>query len=130
VGNEVSELQPEYEHKLLPLITDDKTPNAVKEMSIVLQIEPGLSMTKTRLFLICDDCYWCASATRTRLVEIDSCPQCQKQVSSIPLTDNEGYTYNYDKRHGVEVEFWSSRQRTVPVPVDYDYEVNFKRISL
>jgi hypothetical protein len=115
VGNEVSELQPEYEHKLLPLITDDKTPNAAKEMSIVLQIEPGLSMAKTRLFLICDDCYWCASATRTRLVEIDSCPQCQKQVSSIPLlTDNEGYTYNYDKRHVVEVEFWSSRQRTVP----------------
>jgi hypothetical protein len=62
--------------------------------------------------LICDDCYWCASAIRTRLVEIDSCPQCQKQVSSMPLTDNERYTYNYD--NGVEVDFWSSRQGTVP----------------
>lgn len=110
----MSELQPEYEHKLLPLVTDYKTPKAVKEMSIVLQIDPGLSLAKTRLFLICDNCYWCASATRTRLVEIDSCPQCQKQVSSIPLTDNERYTYNYDIRHGVEVDFWSSRQTTFP----------------
>lgn len=85
VGNEVSELLPEYEHRLLPILTDDKTSNAVKEMSIV---GPGLCMTRTRLFLICDNCYWCASATITRLVEIDSCPQCQKQVSSIPLVDN------------------------------------------
>ena len=62
VGNEVSELLAEYEHRLLPILTDDKTSNAVKEMSI---IDPGLSIARARLFLICDDCYWCASSTRT-----------------------------------------------------------------
>ena len=102
----MSALQPEP----LRLLMDDKTPRAVKEMSIALQIDPKLSLAKPRLFLICDDCYWCASAIKTRLVDLDSCPQCQKQISSIPLTDNERYTYNYDKGHGVEVDFWSTRQ--------------------
>ena len=110
MGNGVSELQQEP----LRLFTDDNIPKALKETSIVLQIERSLSLARKRLFLICDDCYWCASAIKTRLVEIDSCPQCQKQVSSIPLTDNEKYTYNYEKRHGVEVDFWSARQTTVP----------------
>jgi hypothetical protein len=95
----VSELQPQ---PILLLLTADK-PKTVKETLVVIQ--------KTRVFLICDDCFWCASALKSRLVEIDCCPQCQKQISSIPLADNEGYTYSYDKGHGVELDFWSSRKR-------------------
>ena len=91
------------------LLGDEKAPKAVS--SIVLQFE----LTRTKLFLICDNCYWCASAIKTRLIDIDSCPKCEKQVSAIPLTDNERYTYNYDERHGVEVDFWSTRQTTVPL---------------
>lgn len=112
LGNEVSELfTTDYEREPLRLLTDNNIARIVKakEISIVLQIEPKLSLLKTRLFLICDDCYWCASAIKTRLIEIDSCPHCQKPVSSIPLADNEGYTYNYDERHGVEVDFWSPK---------------------
>ena len=67
-------------------------------------------LPKTKLFLLCDNCYWCASVFKTRLIEIESCPQCQKQVSSIPLADNETYTYNYDISHGVVVDFWSPKK--------------------
>jgi len=90
------------------LLTDDNAPKAIT--SIVFQPQ----LTKTRLFLLCDNCYWCASAIKTRLIDIDSCPQCEKQISAIPLTENERYTYNYDHRHGVEVDFRSTRQTTVP----------------
>lgn len=76
----------------------------------VASIDQTLPSPKTKLFLICDDCYWCASALKTRIVEIVSCPQCQKLVSSIPLTDTESYTYNYDKGHGVQVDFWSPKK--------------------
>jgi len=110
----MSELQPVYERESLRLVTGHKTPKAVKDMSVVLQFDTRLSSTKTGLFLICDDCYWCASAITTRLIDIDSCPQCEKQVSSIPLADNERYSYNYDESHGVEVDFWSNRQTTRP----------------
>ena len=89
------------------LLTDENSPKAIT--SIVLQSQ----LTKTRLFLLCDNCYWCASAIKTRLIDIDSCPQCEKQVSAIPLTENESYTYNYDQKHGVEVDFRSTRQTTV-----------------
>ncbi|HKZ61153.1 MAG TPA: hypothetical protein VJZ68_01880 [Nitrososphaera sp.] len=110
----MSELQPVHERESLRLDTDDKTPKAAKEMSVVLQLDVTSKLTRTRLFLICDDCYWCASAITTRLIDIDSCPQCKKQVSSIPLADNERYTYNYDESHGEEVDFWSTRQTTRP----------------
>lgn len=38
---------------------------------------------KQRLFVICDDCFWCASAINTRMHHIDTCPQCRKAVSSL-----------------------------------------------
>lgn len=85
--------------------------NTLKAMTSVI-LQPGL--TRTRLFLLCDNCYWCASAIKERLIDIDSCPQCEKQVSVIPLTENERYTYKYDERHGVEVDFWSTLQTTIP----------------
>ena len=53
---------------------------------------------KQRLFVICDDCFWCASA-------IDTCPQCRKAVSSLPLCTDEAYSYNYTPGRGVELEF-------------------------
>jgi hypothetical protein len=73
-------------------------------------VKSKLPIPKSKLFLICDDCYWCASALKIRPVEIVTCPQCQKVVSSIPLTDDESYTYSYDKRNGVEVDFWSQKK--------------------
>jgi len=63
------------------------------------------SEQKRRLFVICDDCFWVASAIDSDKFGATSCPLCSKRLSSTPLADNESYNYNYDERLGVEVEF-------------------------
>jgi hypothetical protein len=65
---------------------------------------------KQRLFIICDDCFWCASAINTRMHDIDSCPQCRKAVSSLPLSADEAYRYNYTPSRGIELEFYRLRK--------------------
>jgi hypothetical protein len=65
---------------------------------------------KQRLFVICDDCFWCASALNTRMHHIDTCPQCRKAVSSLPLSIDEAYRYNYTPIRGIELEFYSLRK--------------------
>jgi hypothetical protein len=61
---------------------------------------------KPRLFIICDDCFWCASAINIWMRDIDTCPQCGKTVSSLPLCTNEAYRYNYTLGRGIELEFY------------------------
>ena len=60
---------------------------------------------KKRLFLVCDFCYWSASALTTRRDEPFACPECHNPISSLPLSDNETYRFNHDARRGVEVDF-------------------------
>ena len=62
-----------------------------------------------REFLICDFCYWAASAISTRKYEVATCPQCNLQVSRIPLGDKESFTFGFGKERGVELSFTSSR---------------------
>lgn len=62
--------------------------------------------SKQRLFIICDDCFWCASAINTRMHHIDTCPRCGKAVSSLLLSTGEAYRYNYTRTRGVELEFY------------------------
>jgi hypothetical protein len=40
------------------------------------------------------------------MYDIDSCPRCGKAVSSLPLSTNEAYRYNYTQIRGVELEFY------------------------
>ena len=61
---------------------------------------------KQRLFIICDYCFWCASAINIRIHNIDTCPQCGEAVSSLSLSTNEAYRYNYTQTRGVELEFY------------------------
>jgi hypothetical protein len=65
-----------------------------------------------RRFLICDFCFWAASAIGGRQHEVDTCPQCGRQVSSIPLGDDERFTFSRDSRRGVELAFASPRKLT------------------
>ena len=64
-----------------------------------------LSGRKKRLFLVCDYCYWSASALATRKDDPFACPACHKPISSLPLSDRESYNFNYDIRRGVELDF-------------------------
>lgn len=76
----------------------------------VLEIrEPDTSLRFSRQFLICDSCFWAASAINIRRHDIFTCPECKTEVSHIPLTDDEIFTFNYDGRRGVELEFGSVR---------------------
>lgn len=79
-------------------------------MASVLEIQNNYSLEKlSRQFLICDFCFWAASAISVRRHDILTCPQCNAEVSRIPLADNESFTFNYDKRRGVELDFAAAR---------------------
>jgi hypothetical protein len=54
----------------------------IKEHGFVMHHESKPSFL---LFLICDDCYWCASAIKS--VTITKCPQCEKMLTiMMPLS--------------------------------------------
>lgn len=79
-------------------------------MASVLEIRNIDSLLKLqREFLICDFCFWAASAISTRRHDIVACPQCSAVVSRIPLTEKESFTFSYDQRRGVELDFATAR---------------------
>ena len=79
-------------------------------MASVLEIRNIDSLLKLpREFLICDFCFWAASAISTRRHDIVTCPQCSATVSRIPLAENESFTFSYDQRRGVELDFATAR---------------------
>lgn len=53
--------------------------------------------------MLCNSCYWCA----TTLSEIEDykCPTCANIVEVLPLNDGEMFTYDYDTKKGVILEF-------------------------
>lgn len=79
-------------------------------MSSLLEIRNADSLLKLpREFLMCDFCFWAASAISTRRSDVVTCPQCSAEVSRIPLTEKESFTFSYDKRRGVELDFAKAR---------------------
>lgn len=79
-------------------------------MESVLEIRRDNSLVGlSRQFLICDFCFWAASAIGIRRHDVLACPQCNADVSHIPLTDNERFTFSYDRKRGVELDFATAR---------------------
>jgi hypothetical protein len=76
-------------------------------MSDVIQVVT--SEKGRRLFVICDNCFWVASAIDAHKFDATSCPLCSKRICSTPLAENESYSYNYDEIRGVQVDFRSPR---------------------
>jgi hypothetical protein len=63
--------------------------------------------TKYKTFVICDNCFWCASFL---VKDYDNaCPECGKPVSVTTLGQNEGYRYDYNNERGIELEFYICR---------------------
>jgi len=55
-------------------------------------------------FTLCGSCYWCASYLDGRGIE--KCPACGEQrVELMPLAGNEMYTFDYEEKQGVTVDF-------------------------
>jgi len=88
-------------------------------MSSVLEVDANVFLiTETtkpqlkqqeRLFIMCDDCFWVASALSARYFDPVTCPICDKPLSSLPISNDERYNYNYTRNRGVELDFYSDR---------------------
>jgi hypothetical protein len=88
-------------------------------MSVIAQVDTNVFLlTETtkpqvkrhnRLFVICDNCFWVASAVSARYFDPVSCPMCAKQLSSLPISNGERYGYYYTGNRGVELDFYSDR---------------------
>jgi hypothetical protein len=69
--------------------------------------ETQSTVSLPRLFLMCESCFWCASALRH--IELVQCPLCNKEtLSSLPLSKDEKYSYSYNEKRGVELAFASA----------------------
>jgi len=66
------------------------------------------------IFILCDNCYWCATYfDKTRMPADNICPQCgtnQNELTSFPIMSNEAFTFDYNDKHGVELEFKARRK--------------------
>jgi hypothetical protein len=66
------------------------------------------------VFILCDSCYWCATYfDKTRLPMGNICPQCNannNELTSFPIMSNESFTFDYNDKHGVELEFKPRRK--------------------
>lgn len=62
-------------------------------------------------FAICDLCYWCASCIK--LDELRSrCPFCDDDSQEFkPLYENEAYTFDYNTKCGIILEFYNRSER-------------------
>jgi len=72
--------------------------------------EQGHGYYKEKAFLLCKTCFWCASilcddASSSR--PFRSCPACKNyDLEFMPISTDETYNFDYDKRHGVSLEFY------------------------
>ena len=69
----------------------------------------SIKSSEEPIFVLCDKCYWCATYFgNTRIHADNNCPQCNansNQLNSFPIASNESFTFNYNDKRGVELEF-------------------------
>jgi hypothetical protein len=67
------------------------------------------SLSSQPIFILCDTCYWCATYfDKTRTPLDNNCPQCNannNELTSFPIMSNESFTFDYNDKVGVELEF-------------------------
>lgn len=68
-------------------------------------------VSNKKVFLICQSCFWCASYISSNNDDLSyytptNCPECIKgNIESIPIAQNEGYTFDYSGTRGVTLQF-------------------------
>ena len=74
--------------------------------------EQGHVYYKEKAFLLCESCFWCASILcDDEFRPFRTCPSCMNyELEFMPVSTDETYKFDYDRRHGVALEF--SRDRT------------------
>jgi len=62
-------------------------------------------------FMICRNCFWCASILNVEHFITEKCPNCSiDMLESIPLARNENFKINYDAKRGFMLEFSIQRK--------------------
>jgi hypothetical protein len=66
------------------------------------------------VFILCDTCYWCATYfDNTGIPRENKCPQCNannNELSSFPIMPNESFSFIYNDKRVVELEFKARRK--------------------
>jgi hypothetical protein len=58
------------------------------------------------VFVLCETCHWCATYFDKSRVPSNKCPICgNTSISTFPILPNEEFTFNYNEKRGVELEF-------------------------
>lgn len=58
------------------------------------------------IFVLCETCHWCATYVDKSKVPNFPCPICMNSaVSTFPTLPNEEFTFGYNEKRGVELEF-------------------------
>jgi hypothetical protein len=57
------------------------------------------------IFILCESCRWCATYLDKTKVK-DRCTICSSSLlSSFPIMPDESFTFSYDEKRGVEMDF-------------------------
>ena len=85
------------------------------EKSLILQRDRSRKIP-TAYFVICNDCFWCASsflASESSHNNYKTCPTCNEtRMEFLPLEVNEPYRFNYSASRGVELQFYQGQRNT------------------
>jgi hypothetical protein len=61
-------------------------------------------------FLFCGSCFWCASYLNNYIQVATKCPSCSSNnVESMPISNNEVYTFSHNRTRGITLEFSKPR---------------------
>ena len=64
------------------------------------------------IFALCETCHWCATYLDKSRVLNNKCPTCgNTSISTFPILPNEEFTYNYNEKRGVDLEFGLKKKR-------------------
>lgn len=73
--------------------------------SKMLKPEKRLGHNVRARFVICNDCFWCASQVMAGNV-LDRCPDCKKpSLETMPVFLDEAYFFYRDEKRGIDLPF-------------------------
>jgi hypothetical protein len=80
------------------------------DLQSLLAKTPADTKSSPPIFILCDACYWCATYVDKTIIPADNnCPQCgannNNELTSFPIMSNESFTFDYNDKRGVEMEF-------------------------
>ena len=96
------------------MLKQGKSITNYESQSLIAKTPDRFLSSPQPIFILCDSCYWCATYfDKTRLPMGNICPQCNannNELTSFPIMSNESFTFDYNDKHGVELEFKPRRK--------------------